>query len=44
LGLVESFGGVFISTAYKDAFGFGLLLLVLFVRPQGLLGEKARGV
>jgi branched-chain amino acid transport system permease protein len=44
LGLVESFGGVFISTAYKDAFGFGLLLLVLFVRPQGLFGEKARGV
>lgn len=44
LGLVESFGGAFVSTAYKDVFGFGLLLLVLFVRPEGLLGEKARGV
>jgi branched-chain amino acid transport system permease protein len=44
LGLVESFGGALVSTAYKDAFGFGLLLIVLFVRPMGLLGERARGV
>lgn len=44
LGVIEAFGGAFVSTAYKDAFGFGLLLLVLFVRPHGLFGERARGV
>lgn len=44
LGLVEAFGGALISTGYKDAFGFGLLLIVLFVRPHGLFGERARGV
>jgi branched-chain amino acid transport system permease protein len=44
LGVVESFGGALVSTAYKDVFGFGLLLLILLVRPHGLLGERARGV
>lgn len=44
LGVIESFGGAFVSTGYKDAFGFGLLLVVLFVRPHGLFGERARGL
>lgn len=44
LGLIESFGGALVSTAYKDAFGFCLLLLVLLLRPTGLMGERARGV
>lgn len=44
LGVVESFGGALVSTAYKDVFGFGLLLLVLSIRPLGLFGERARGV
>lgn len=44
LGLVEIFGGVFISTAYQDAFGFVILILVLLLRPQGLFGEKSREV
>lgn len=44
LGLVEIFGGVFLSTAYQDAFGFVILILVLLLRPQGLFGEKSREV
>ena len=44
LGMIESFGGALVSTAYKDAFGFSLLLLVLLLRPTGLMGERARGV
>lgn len=44
LGLIEAYGGAFISSAYKDAFGFILLLCVLFVRPSGLMGNRARGV
>ena len=40
LGLVETFGAAFISVPYKDAIAFGLLLLFLLIRPQGLFGEK----
>jgi branched-chain amino acid transport system permease protein len=44
LGVIEAFSGALISTAYKDAFGFATLLVVLFIRPRGLFGERARGV
>jgi branched-chain amino acid transport system permease protein len=38
LGLVESFGGGYISYAYKDAYAFILLLLAFLLKPEGLLG------
>lgn len=44
LGVLESFFAVFVSYDYRDAFGLLILILVLLVRPQGLLGEKAREV
>ncbi len=40
-GLIEGSAAGFISSAYQEAIAFGLLLLVLLLRPQGLLG-KAR--
>jgi branched-chain amino acid transport system permease protein len=40
LGTLESLGAGFISSAFKDAFAFLILLLVLFVRPAGLLGKE----
>ncbi len=40
LGVVESFGAGYLSSAYKDAFAFIILLLLLFVRPSGLFGQK----
>ncbi len=40
LGVAETMGAAYISVPYKDAFAFGLLLLVLLVRPQGLFGER----
>jgi branched-chain amino acid transport system permease protein len=38
LGLLESLGAGFVSSAYKDAISFVVILAVLFVRPDGLLG------
>lgn len=37
-GLLETFGAVFISSAYKDGIGMGLLILILFFFPSGLVG------
>ncbi len=39
IGILESFFAGFISSGYKDAFAFLIMLLVLFVRPGGLLGR-----
>lgn len=39
LGVLESLATGFISSAYKNAIAFIILLLVLFIRPSGLLGE-----
>jgi branched-chain amino acid transport system permease protein len=38
LGLLESLGAGLVSSQYKDAIAFLVLLLVLFFRPTGILG------
>lgn len=40
LGLLESLGAAYLSSAYKDVIAFVVLLLVLFIRPRGLLGGE----
>ena len=37
LGIMENLVTAFISSAYKDVFSFALLILVLVIRPSGLL-------
>jgi branched-chain amino acid transport system permease protein len=42
LGVIEALGSVFISAAYKDLYGFVLLIALLVFRPTGLFGERER--
>ncbi|OGW37439.1 MAG: ABC transporter permease [Nitrospirae bacterium GWC2_56_14] len=41
LGLIENFGASYLSSAYKDAFAFLVLIITLILRPSGLFGQKA---
>ncbi|MFG6121378.1 branched-chain amino acid ABC transporter permease [Thalassobacillus sp. B23F22_16] len=43
LGVIESLGAGFISSGMKDAIAFGFVLMLLLIRPYGLLGEKNVG-
>lgn len=41
LGIVESLTALYIGPTYSDVASFGILVLVLIVRPSGLLGRTA---
>jgi branched-chain amino acid transport system permease protein len=41
IGVSEALAGLFITPSAKSMVSFGLLILVLLLRPQGLLGRKA---
>ena len=40
-GVVETMAAGYISSAFKDIISFGVLILVLFVMPHGILKVKA---
>jgi branched-chain amino acid transport system permease protein len=40
IGLTEALAGLFFTPSAKSMFSFGLLVLVLLLRPQGLLARK----
>ncbi|WP_094604986.1 High-affinity branched-chain amino acid transport system permease protein LivH [Sporomusa silvacetica DSM 10669] len=40
MGIVETLGASYISTGYRDAFAFAILIIVLIFRPAGILGKK----
>ena len=42
LGVAETLGAGYISSAYEDVFAFGLLVLILTLRPAGLLGKAVK--
>jgi branched-chain amino acid transport system permease protein len=41
IGVLESLFGTHVSSGYMDAFAFVVMLIVLFVRPRGIMGEAA---
>jgi branched-chain amino acid transport system permease protein len=45
LGVLETFGGAYVGGTFKDTVAFGLLMVILLVRPHGLFGRaEARRV
>ncbi len=40
LGIAESLAGGYISIAFKNSFAFLVIILVLLIRPEGLLGKE----
>ncbi|MBZ0155268.1 MAG: branched-chain amino acid ABC transporter permease [Alphaproteobacteria bacterium] len=40
LGLVESTGAAYLSSEYKDAYAFVILLIILLIKPSGILGRR----
>jgi len=42
LGIIETFSKAYISTELSDAIVFAVLIVVLLVKPTGLLGKKIR--
>ena len=41
-GVIETFGALWISSGYKDAIGYGIMIAILLVAPSGLFGRRAR--
>jgi len=44
LGLLESFGAIYVSAAYQTLLGFAVLLLMIVLRPAGLFASGDRRV
>jgi branched-chain amino acid transport system permease protein len=42
IGICEEMVSGYLSSTYKDAFAFGILILILLFRPEGLLGKPSQ--
>lgn len=41
LGLLESLGSAYVSTEYKDVYAFVILIIILLIKPSGILGRNS---
>jgi branched-chain amino acid transport system permease protein len=41
IGVLESLFGTHVSSGYMDAFAFVVMLIMLFIRPRGIMGEAS---
>ena len=41
LGFLETIISAYVSTTYRDLVAYGLLVIVLIFKPNGLLGKSA---
>jgi branched-chain amino acid transport system permease protein len=42
LGILETFGGAFFGATFKNVIPFGILILLLLVKPHGLFGRAVQ--
>ena len=42
LGIIETFSKAYLSTQFSDAIVFGVLIVILLVKPAGLLGKQVQ--
>ena len=43
LGVAEVFSVAYGASSFRDAVAFGLIILILFIRPQGLFAKAGKG-
>ena len=41
IGVLETLVAAYISSGYRDAIAFAVLIVVLVVRPTGIMGKKS---
>jgi branched-chain amino acid transport system permease protein len=41
-GIIETFSALWISSGYKDAIGYAIMIAILLVAPAGLFGRRSR--
>ena len=40
IGIIESLGAGYISSGYRDAYAFIVMIVILVIRPSGIFGAK----
>lgn len=42
IGVIETLGTAYISSGYRNAFAYGIMIIVLVFKPSGILGRNTR--
>ena len=40
IGIIESLGAGYLSSSYRDAYAFLVMIIILVIRPSGIMGKK----